>query len=433
MAGKKKKGGKGKGKGKGGKKSKSKTPKTPKMQGEPAPFLTLVMLESHKIAAAHYHKEYLKAKDESRKLREKLRQAEEDQYARMRTVVSDTDNMTTRFTNMEDQQTEFQRKLDVSLDPTILTQMDVIKDLHRTIDQLESDIEATNRKIAELTDFQLHSTEAILSEEITALKASAEEAKVTHSIEMEKLLKRHDMSVYNTTKQAERIINAVEGVASQRELDSISESTLDEERLNRRLKKQLARIKEESGMFAEIVNKLEDRNMYLICQNLQIDWNFTYLLPDDVETDPLHVERLTLDNDNDFVLHSSTAAVHDRAKAGARPHRGSSAGILGCQTSASASKTNGLERSSLTGRTRCATAAELQPAPPLPLTLAERAQPRQRYKTYEIRNVDRAIREMVKMEVCNSHLNAEQFGVCGRSIKLESVSANDLGPTKYYS
>lgn len=64
----------------------------------------------------------------------------------------------------------------------------------------------------------------------------------------------------------------------------IPESAIDEERLNRKLKKELAILQHDENQLIEKIRKLEDRNMELICSNFQMDWNLMYQddsLPED--------------------------------------------------------------------------------------------------------------------------------------------------------
>eukprot|EP00842_Homolaphlyctis_polyrhiza_P000893 jgi/Hompol1/1804/HPOL_000512-RA len=353
----KKKGGgkKGKKAKKGGKSKQSKGPKTPKLKGEASPFLTLVI------------------KDESRKYRERLNKAEEEQYARMRAVLAETEEKNAQLTHIEELEAEFQRKLDLNIDPVIVAQMQVIHELESTIQHLEADIEATKVKIAELNEFQQHATDAILEEEISALHEQSDKARL-------------------------------------RQLDLMPESSLEEERLNRRLKKQLVRLTEESHKFAEIVKRLEDRNMELVQENVKIDWNFTYLVPDDEPIDEIHAERLYNPE-----LPFEIAALRKSSKSINIP--------------AATPKTRPKSAIPPPSVTFAISSADTPPRIILPPIAIDW---RKRYKPYEIRDLDRGIREMVNMEIKQSHLEAQSFGVCGHSFELKSVTAVEQGPARFY-
>jgi vacuolar-type H+-ATPase subunit I/STV1 len=90
-----------------------------------------------------------------------------------------------------------------------------VSELKSTIEQLETEIESTNHKIIELNKFRQYATTAILEEEISHLLIESEQRKVQQKLEQERLIQLHEQSILNTAKRADRIINAVEGVASQ--------------------------------------------------------------------------------------------------------------------------------------------------------------------------------------------------------------------------
>jgi hypothetical protein len=65
---------------------------------------------------------------------------------------------------------------------------------------------------------------------------------------------------------------------------TVPESTIDEERLNRRLKREIATMQKDQFQLLDSIRHLEERNMQLICGSVQIDWNLMYQddeLPED--------------------------------------------------------------------------------------------------------------------------------------------------------
>ncbi|OAJ43000.1 hypothetical protein BDEG_26385 [Batrachochytrium dendrobatidis JEL423] len=231
--------------------------------------------ESHKFAVQHYLTEYTKAKEKYRINRESFHKAEKENHIKTESLVNDVDNLDAKYKKMEDQQDEFRRGLNIDLDPVIIFQMDTIEKLKTVIDNVKKDIELTRLRIIELTDFQLQSTEEILNEEITTIKLQAQAATQQHNNEIQELYIRHESSIVNTAKRAERIINAVEGVASQHQLDRLPESVMAEERLNRRLKQHLVKTKQQQVQFSEMIKQLEEKNMALVQNITMVDWNFS--------------------------------------------------------------------------------------------------------------------------------------------------------------
>lgn len=64
----------------------------------------------------------------------------------------------------------------------------------------------------------------------------------------------------------------------------IPDAIIEEERLNRKLRREVANIQHHERTLIDAIQQLEDRNMELICKSVQVDWNLMYEedeLPDD--------------------------------------------------------------------------------------------------------------------------------------------------------
>ena len=59
-------------------------------------------------------------------------------------------------------------------------------------------------------------------------------------------------------------------------MENISNETIDEEKINRLLKNEVDRALEQQKKLTSIIQELEDKNMELICESVQVDWNLYY-------------------------------------------------------------------------------------------------------------------------------------------------------------
>ncbi|KAK5666440.1 hypothetical protein QVD99_007196 [Batrachochytrium dendrobatidis] len=358
--------------------------KTPCSKVETSSLLTLVMCESHKFAVQHYLTEYTKAKEKYRINRESFHKAEKENHIKTESLVNDVDNLDAKYKKMEDQQDEFRRGLNIDLDPVIIFQMDTIEKLKTVIDNVKKDIELTRLRIIELTDFQLQSTEEILNEEITAIKLQAQAATQQHNNEIQELYIRHESSIVNTAKRAERIINAVEGVASQHQLDRLPESVMAEERLNRRLKQHLVKTKQQQVQFSEMIKQLEEKNMALVQNITMVDWNFSG---------------------------GSAQELVDRSIQDVMP---ATQLLLATESKTSVLKWH-------------------EQIEPITLPPIVHPYPNRYLESLDLKNLDKCIMDIINMEVQRNNLNSTgNMGVRGHAFALKNVSALDLGPTKFY-
>jgi hypothetical protein len=181
--------------------------------------------------------------------------------------------------------------------------------------------------------------------------------------------------------------------------------------MNRHLKKQLIRLKEESQQFLEINQRLEARNMELMCSNLKVDWNLTYLLPDgeplphvyDCCTEQLDFDDLSISD----VRPQSTRQTTDSTR-----------------TTTQLSELN-------SGRHSADSSLLGLKHPTLP-RIASPHRLKKRHKTYLIQDLDDAINEVIQMEMRQTKLETQETGVCGTGIHLKREHHLHLGPTKYY-
>ncbi|KAH6564135.1 hypothetical protein BSLG_008791 [Batrachochytrium salamandrivorans] len=430
--------GKAKNTAKGNRKSKSSkrgeshsTPVALRTNEEAVPFLTLVMIESHKFAIQNYRQECYTAKSEYNSNRELFRRIESEHYSRIKSVMLDTDHVLERYKKLEDMQEEFQQKISIDLDPVIQHQMNTLTSLELNIKKIKGSIEASKLRLVELTEFQQKSTEAILDQEILNLRIAAEAALQKHKVDIEDLNRRHELSIFNTARRTERIINAAESVASQHQLDILPDSTLHEELLNRQLKKHLISVKQDRVRYEAIEQSLEQENMELIRNHLKVGWNLSsevIKVLSDGSVINVHGWGAQVP-DPEIVMSCNTIREygHEAQVAQLCPIAQVVHSELPVPCTSTVGKSNSISDPRIETEVKSPLRTDLSLPSITPLKSS------QRLRTLNLKDLNQCIRDIIQIEVHDSDLDSPgNMGIRGKAVELKAVPMNELGPTKYY-
>ncbi|KAI8909207.1 hypothetical protein EDD86DRAFT_190923 [Gorgonomyces haynaldii] len=223
----------------------------------------------------------------------KYEQVMQDNYILAKAAQEELDGTDEQLLMKIDQDGHMRKKMDLSKDIVILTQQAVMDDLKSKISELESQFKQLELKEEELRGYAKRYTSEIMAQELQDLKTEFQRTLEDQEIQWKKVHSRHELSIDTTKKRADRIINDAETVAADHELARIPESTIDSEHLNRRLKKELKQAYDHNEKLKKIVQEMEDKNMDLICESVQVDWNLMYQ-EDDLPEDYWPQERSVL-------------------------------------------------------------------------------------------------------------------------------------------
>jgi polyhydroxyalkanoate synthesis regulator phasin len=147
----------------------------------------------------------------------------------------------------------------------------------------------------------------ILNEEIELLENKLAAMGMKNQLSIDKMLRRHDSSMKNCALRMDSIINAAEGVASQSQVDSMRQTNFDDIILNKRLKEEVAYLKNDITDLRNQLDVLERENMIKASGNLEIEWNLCY---DKFENpDYLKLPEIAINLKPIYKKHSSLAKV----------------------------------------------------------------------------------------------------------------------------
>ncbi|KAI9094888.1 hypothetical protein DFS34DRAFT_687122 [Phlyctochytrium arcticum] len=281
MPPKKKKKGSGKKKGKrskGGRKGK-------KLSSEQAStVLTFIMVEARKQSILFYRTLYIEQKDDTKRLKARLRRVEAERYGNMRDLLDTTESMVGKLKKMTGQKAAYDRTrpFDPDLDKRLLQQ-------RVDIEVLFDNMTAQSNRLTELTTTYtrlLTTTTADLEAEKAELATDREKQLARHEFEIADLHRKHEQNSTGSRRRADKIVIGVESIASQHELDQMSLSEIRIFQRNRKLVKLVTAAREETRKLQAIVQKLEEKNVALSKElSVAVDWDLGIGLLADLDLD----------------------------------------------------------------------------------------------------------------------------------------------------
>ncbi|KAI8805116.1 hypothetical protein BJ742DRAFT_856275 [Cladochytrium replicatum] len=324
--GKKGKKGKKGGKGKGKKRSKKALKfKGKKLTSEQADALMAhLLVESRKRSIQFYSNLCADLNSQMKILRRRLTALETKQHAYVHTLLETEDQLKGRIEGMRKDQSTFSDTLDLDQDQRIMDQRNDIEDLRDNIQRIENEMEKVRLSIIHENHYAELVVIQMMEQDKENLKKYMQQERDRHAAEIERLHSKHDSFVAATQRRLEHVINDLESVASQREVDKMESDHIDLYRRNKELNRNVEIYSIELQHLAEVVKKLEVKNLELVCQRIQVDWNLLYGEGVDVEVESEdevdESETESLECDDDVELGDAVSASPEESTASKNSH-----------------------------------------------------------------------------------------------------------------
>ncbi|KAJ3129393.1 hypothetical protein HK098_001494 [Nowakowskiella sp. JEL0407] len=168
------------------------------------------------------------------------------------------------------------------------------------IHKLENELLKIGQKIEEITILQSTSFIEQMEQENKAMRDLLLKKTEENQAYIAKLLNKHQAAINATDKRVDHFIIDLENVACKREVDKITPETRALFESNTELKKKVEKFRKELIATEEMVDSLEEENIRLICESIEVDWNFLYDDGLEIELEESFVEEDDFNFDDDF-------------------------------------------------------------------------------------------------------------------------------------